>query len=283
VFTGWSGDASCPYIHPLDGDTSCIATFETLPAGATTIDAAVLPYARAVSIGVTATAYASIINSGDSIATGCSIALPGGIPANFGFQATNAVNSAIGTPDTPVDIAPGATQGFVFATTPHGAMRATEIAPVFDCANTAPAPSHTGLNTFILSAASTAPPDLLAVGVTQSGDGVVRLPGRDGTGFFAVAAVNIGSGGTVTASADDGGRGLPLSLRVCETNAQGEWIACGNSLTRTLATDETAYYTVLVTGNSQRVAFDPAANRLFLRLQTAGVTVGATNVAVTTP
>ncbi|WP_147430959.1 hypothetical protein [Thiocapsa rosea] len=283
VFTGWSGDASCPYIHSLNGDTRCVATFETLPVGATTIHAAVLPYARAVGIGETATAFASVINSGDSIASGCSIALPGGIPASFGFQATNALNIATGTPDTPMDIAPGATQGFVFALTPHGALRAIEIAPVFDCTNTAPAPSHTGLNTFILSAASTAPPDLLAVGVTPSGDGVVRLPSRDGTGFFAVAAVNIGSGGTVTASADDGGRGLPLSLRVCETDAQGEWIACGNSLTRSLARDETAYYTVLVSGSGQRVAFDPATNRLFLRLQTAGVTVGATNVAVTTP
>lgn len=257
--------------------------YETLPAGATTIHAAVLPYARAVSIGVTATAYTSVINSGDAIATGCSIALPGGIPASFGFQATNAVNSANGTPDTPVDIAPGATQGFVFAMTPLGAMRATEIAPVFDCANTAPAPSHSGLNTFIFSAESTAPPDLVAVGVTPSGDGVVRLPGRDGTGFFAVAAVNIGSGGTIAASADDGGRGLPLSLRVCETNVQGEWIVCGNNLTRTLAADQTVYYTVLVTGTGQPITFDPAANRLFLRLQTAGVTVGATNVAVTTP
>ncbi|WP_296807961.1 hypothetical protein [Thiocapsa sp.] len=283
VFTGWSGDASCPYLHPLDQDASCVATFETLPVGATTINAAVLPYARAIGIGETATAYASVINSGDSIATGCSIALPGGIPASFGYQATNTGNTATGTPDTPVDIAPGATQGFVFAITPYGALRATEIAPVFDCANTAPASSYAGLNTFILSASSNTPPDLLAVGATPSGDGVVRLPGREGTGFFAVAAINIGSPGTVTASVDDGGRGLPLSLRVCETDAQGEWIACGNSLTRTIATDETAYYTVLVTGNGQRVAFDPAANRLFLRLQTAGVTVGATNVAVTTP
>ena len=283
VFTGWSGDPSCPYLSPLDGETSCIATFEPLPAGATTIHAAVLPFARAVSLGESATAYASVINSGDSIATGCSIALPGGLPASFGYQTTNAANTATGTPDTPVDIAPGATQGFVFAITPQGAMRATEIAPVFDCANTAPAPSHAGLNTFILSAASTAPPDLVAIGVTPSGDGVVRIPGRDGIGFFAVAAVNIGSGGTITASADDGGRDLPLSIRVCETNAGGEWIACGDSLTRTFAPDETVYYTVLVSGTGRRVAFDPAANRLFLRLQAAGMTVGATNVAVTTP
>ena len=283
VWTGWSGDPSCPYLHSLEGDTDCVANFESLPGGETRIEAAVLPYARAVGIGETATAYASLINSGDKTANGCSIALPGGFPATFTYQTTDSENVLIGTPDTPAEIAPGATQGFVFGIAPSRALAATEIAPVFDCTNTVPAFSHAGLNTFILSAATTAPPDLLAVGVTPSGDGVVRLPSRDGTGFFAAAAVNIGSAGTVNVSADDGGRGLPLSLRVCETNAQGEWIVCGNNLTRTLAAGQTVYYTVLVTGTGQPVAFDPAMSRLFLRMQTAGVTVGATNVAVTTP
>jgi hypothetical protein len=283
VWTGWSGDPSCPYLYSLEGDADCIATFALLPGGESRIEAAVLPYARAVGIGETATSYASLINSGDKTANGCSIALPGGLPATFTYQTTDSDNALTGTPDTPVAIPPGATQGFVFGIIPSRALAATEIAPVFDCTNTAPAFSHAGLNTFILSAATIATPDLLAVGVTPSGDGVVRLPSRDGTGFFAAAAVNIGSAGTVNVSADDGGRGLPLSIRVCETNAGGEWIACGNSLTRTLVTDETVYYTVLVSGTGQRVAFDPAANRLFLRLQAAGITVGATNVAVTTP
>ncbi len=283
VWTGWSGDPSCPYLYPLEGDNDCVAAFESSPGGETRIEAAVLPYARAVGIGETATAFASLINSGDATATGCSIALPGGLPATFTYQTTDSGNALIGTPDTPVEIPPGATQGFVFGITPSRALAATEIPLVFDCTNTAPAFSRAGLNTFILSAAATAPPDLLAVGVTPSGDGVVRLPSRNGTGFFATAAVNIGSAGTVTASADDGGHGLPLGLRICETNAAGDWQVCGSSLTRTLAADQTVYYTVLVTGTGQPVTFDPAMNRLFLRLQAAGVNVGATNVAVTAP
>ncbi len=195
------------------------------------LNSAVLPYARAVAIGDTATAFASVINSGNATATDCSIALPGGLPASFSYQTTNAANALIGIPNSPIDIAPGVTQGFVFGITPSQAMAATEIPLVFDCANTSPAPSHAGLNTFILSAAASAPPDLLAIGATPSGDGVVRLPDRNGTGFFATAAVNIGSAGSITVSADDGGRGLPLSLRVCETTPAGEWIVCGNNLT----------------------------------------------------
>ncbi|EGV20047.1 hypothetical protein [Thiocapsa marina] len=283
VLIGWSGDPSCPYIHPLEGATDCVATFASLPSGETRIEAAVLPYARAVGIGETATAFASLINSGDATATGCSIALPGGLPATFTYQTTDSGNALIGMPDTPVDIPRGGTQGFVFGITPSQALAATEIAPVFDCTNTAPAFSHAGLNTFILSAAATAPPDLLAVGVTPSGDGVVRLPSRDGTGFFATAAVNIGSAGTVRVGVDDGGRALALALRVCETDAAGTWLVCGDSLSRTIGADQTVYYTVLASGNGQPIAFDPAINRLFLRFEANGTTVGATNVAVATP
>ena len=258
---------------------SCLPTIDT---GTQTI-AAILPYARAIPIGNTATAFASVINSGHATATGCSIALPAGIPATFSYQTTDAANALIGALNTPVDIAPGATQGFVFGITPSQAMAATEIPLVFDCANTAPAPSNPGLNTFILSASASAPPDLLAIGATPSGDGVVRLPSRNATGFFATAAVNIGSIGALTVSADDGGRGLALNLRVCETNARGDWLVCGNHLTRDVGAGQTLYYTVLASGNGQPIAFDPANNRLFLRFAANGTTVGATNVAVTAP
>ncbi len=248
----------------------------------TRMNAAVLPYARAVAHGETATAFASVINSGNVTATGCSIGLPDRIPADFNYQTTNVSNALIGSPNTPVDIPPGATQNFVFGITPTGDLRATEIALVIDCNNTPWAASRAGLNTFILSAAASRPPDLLAIGVTPSGDGAVRLPSHDATGVFVAAAVNIGSAGTVTVSADDGGRGLPVNLVVCETNAGGTWLACDNSLTRAVDAGQTVYYTVVVTGTGSPIAFDPATNRLFLRFVANGATVGATNVAVAT-
>jgi hypothetical protein len=134
----------------------------------------------------------------------------------------------------------------------------------------------------ILTAGEPPLPDLLAIGATPSGDGVVRLPGVAGISVFATAAINIGDAGTVEVSADDAGRGLPLTLSVCETDDTGHWLACDSILPREVAAGEILYYTVVVTATGQPIAFDPALNRLFLRFTANGTTVGATNVAVTT-
>ena len=247
------------------------------------LQAAVLPYARAIALGQPATAFASVINQGNVSGLDCGLALPAGIDAAFTYQTTDASNLLTGMPDTPVKISAGATQGFVFGITPNGPLTGVEIAPRFDCANSEPALVYSGVNTLILSALAVTPPDLLAIGVTPSLDGVVRLPSPTGTGFFAAAAINLGSAGTITVSADDGGLGLPLSLVLCETTASGNWLACGSSLTRTVGTGQTVYYSVFLTATGQPIAFDPSINRLFLRFRAGDMTVGATNVAVATP
>ncbi len=248
------------------------------------LQAAVLPYARAIAVGQPATAFASIINSGNVSGLDCGLALPAGIAANFIYQTTDASNLLTGTPDTPVRIPPGATQGFVFGITPTVPLTNVEIAPIFDCANSEPAPVYAGVNTLILSAFAEPPPDLLAIGVTPSQDGIVHIDPSSGVGFFAAAAVNIGNTGTIKVQADDGDFALPLTLEVCETNSIGQRIgSCASSLTRTVNADETVFYTVNVFAHEGAyIPFDPALNRLFLRFMEGGTSVGATNVAVTT-
>ncbi len=242
---------------------------------------AVLPYARAVQVNTQASAFTNLNNAGNVAGQNCFPSLPANFPATFTYQTTNPSNQLVGTPNTPVDVPPGATQNFVVGIIPTSLLN-TEIPLVLKCSNAPSATNYKGVNTFILSAATSTPPDLIAIGATPSNDGVVRLATNTATGLFATAAVNIGSGSTITASADDGGRGLPLNLQVCETDSAGTWLACGNNLTRTVGTNQTVYYTVLVTGQGQPIAFDPANSRLFLRFIANGITVGATNVAVMT-
>jgi hypothetical protein len=252
-------------------------------ATSTSIVAAVLPYARSVQIGEQASAFATIINSGTATAQGCSTALPASVPGTFIYQTTNSANQLTGTPNTPANIGAGQQQNFVFGITPSSTISSDEIAMIFGCANSASAQSIPGVNTFILSAAATPTPDLVAIGVTPSGDGIVHIPGNTGTGFFVAAAINIGVSGTITASADEASEGLPLTLQICQTNPSGTCVTpLGSSTTTTVSSNSTVTYTVFVTG-SGAISANPATNRLFLRLKdSSNVLRGATNVAVQT-
>jgi hypothetical protein len=76
--------------------------------------AAVLPSSRSVQVNTPAAAFATVINTGQAMATSCSIAPLTNVPATFIYQTTDpATNQVIGFPNTPADIAAGAAQSFV--------------------------------------------------------------------------------------------------------------------------------------------------------------------------
>jgi hypothetical protein len=206
-----------------------------------------------------------------------------GTPGVFQYQTTDSNNDLTGSVNAPVDIPNNAIQNFVFAFTSSQTLSGAEIALVFDCENTAPAQTAVGVNTFLLSASNSPSPDLVAIGETPSHDGIVRIPSTSGTSFFVAAAINIGAAGTITATADDGGRGLPLSMTICQTNpSTGQCLSPpAASTTTTVASNQTVTYSVFVQA-SGNVAFDPALNRLFLRLKEGAATRGATHNAVCT-
>ena len=194
--------------------------------------AAVLPSSRSVQVGTAATAFATIINLSSGVATGCSLAAGTSVPATFTYQTTNpATNQLTGTVNTPTNVAAGASQSFVFAFTPTAAIAPTDVILNFACANAGPAPSNSGLNTLLLSASTTPIPDVVALGATLTSDGIVNVPGATGTGVFAVATVNVGASGVITASADTGGVPLPVTLSLCQTDPTtgqqyfAEWLA----------------------------------------------------------
>ena len=94
----------------------------------------------------------------------------------------------------------------------------------FVCDNAGPAPAVLGVNSLLISAEHQPTPDIVAMAVTASGDGVLTLD--DGLGSFAVATVNLGSPGQIAVSADTGASGLPLLVTVCQTRPEsGECVA----------------------------------------------------------
>ena len=215
-------------------------------------------------------------------ATACGLELLTNLPATFSYQTTNpATNQVTGSPNTPVDIAQGVAQSYVFALTPNAPIAPTEVQFSFDCANTNPAPNNVGLNTLLLSASATPAPDMLALAATQNNDGIVTLAS---TGVFAVATANVGTSGSVTVSADTGNALLPLTISLCQTDpATSECISpIGPGVTTQINANATPTFGIFVQSHGP-MAFDPAANRIFVRFKDGGgVTRGSTSVAVRT-
>ena len=245
--------------------------------------AALLPSSRSVQVGAPATVFATIINTGQGIAAGCSITPLTSVPASFVYQTTNPANNQVtGFPNALANIAAGAAQSFVFAMTPTAPIAPTDVQFSFDCANTESAPINTGLNTLLLSASNTPVLDIVALAATTTNDGIVNISGTNGTGAFAVATANVGTSGSITASADTGNTTLPVNISMCQTNpANGQCIsAIGSSVTTSINANATPTFGVFVQGNSN-VPFDPAANRIFVRFKDSGaITRGSTSVAV---
>jgi hypothetical protein len=140
------------------------------------------------------------------------------------------------------------------------------------------------VNTLLLSSSFSAIPDIVALALTLTGDGIVRVPGSNGANAFAVASVNVGTGASITVSADTGGVNIPVSLFVCQTNpSNGTCLSPPEaSVNLQIAANATPTFTVFVNANGG-IAFDPATNRIYVRFKDDGdVTRGSTSVAVTT-
>ncbi len=254
--------------------------------GGAAIFSSVLPSSRSVQVGTTATFFATIVNGGSTDATDCSIAPSTGVDADFFYQETDpASNALVGSRDTPVDIAAGAFQTFLFAYSPNSAFGPSDLALSFDCADTDPAPVTTGLNTVLLSGTSTATPDVVALAATISGDGIVTA---NPSSVFSVASVNVGADGIIEVSADTGSVSLPVDIALCETDpGTGACInptsPSTNPVSTTILSGDTPTFGVFVTATGD-IAFDPGVNRIFVRFADGGgVTRGSTSVAVRTP
>jgi hypothetical protein len=163
---------------------------------------------------------------------------------------------------------------------PTAPLPPTEVQLRFDCANSPPAPTVTGVNTLLLSASTAPVADVVAIAVGSPPGSVVVDAGHQGA--FAVTAVNLGASDTLTVSVDTGAVSLPLDLTLCQTTIATA--ACLNppvpSVTIPMAAGTGTGLAVFVTATG-RVRSDAATNRIFVRFKDGkGVIRGSTSVAV---
>lgn len=253
--------------------------------------AAVLPSSRSVQTGATATAFASVINTGTQSATGCAIAPSTSVPATFVYRQTNpATNQPIGNNNTPATIAPGAVQTFVLSFTPTAVFASTDIQFNISCTGGAPAPVYPGVNTFLLSSSATAPPDIITIAATLTNDGVTVVPGTtaNAAGIMTVAALNLGPAATLTVRPRILDAGIPVTATVCEVNTSTA--AClapasasvQSAVARAAAGQGFSGYTVFVKATGA-VAFHPESFRVALEfVDSTNIVRGATSTAVLT-
>ncbi|MEE2525471.1 M12 family metallo-peptidase [Hyphobacterium sp. HN65] len=276
-----------------------VASFQAEAPG---LVSSVLPVTRSVQNGTAATAFAAVINPNGtgSTATGCRLRLGGASGAQFSYQTTTPANALSGTANTPVDIAEGGTQNFVFSVTSAtdysdnvglgaqpSANNETNLFIEAYCDNRRSAEYILGLNTLTFTSNATAPTDIIALAATlPANPGYVVVPTTGGqTGVFSVAISNVGVTGDVTVTADTGSRTLAVNtITMCQTDPGTGACTDGLETTKTLnvPANGTATFGIFVAGNGSAIANDPANNRVFVRFAAGGQPVGATSVAVRT-
>jgi YVTN family beta-propeller protein len=247
--------------------------------------ASILPGGRSVQTGTTATVFATMLNSGATALTGCSIALPASAPSglSLSYQTTDPTTNALtGEPNTPVDIAGNSGfQTFVLSFDSAAALSAQALPLVFDCDGVLRVSPIPGVNTVDLIFSTTPLADIVALAATATNDGTVHL--SSDIGAFAVAAVNVGITDNLTVTADTGDATLPVTTTLCQTTSAGQCLAPpAATVPISFAANATPTFSIFVSATAP-VAFAPGTSRIFVRFVDAGtVSHGSTSVAVTT-
>lgn len=259
----------------------------TLPVGPTTLYSSVLPGARSSSMnGAVVTTFASVINAGTNRDENCSIVSDPPRPAALAimhYHLTDANNVPVGAQDQKFAINPGQTISTVVEFQPAGPSGVQEIFPDFVCDHSS-TDKIAGVNTMWLNVDAFPGADILSIGATPSGDGIITVP-QNGISFMSVSAVNIGVGGaSAQVEPDTNNVNLPLQLSICETDSLGACLApLADKVTSTFTTDgEVHFYGVFVTDlGGSTIPLDPANKRVFLRFKGPGTYYSVTSAAVT--
>jgi hypothetical protein len=211
--------------------------------------------------------------------------LPNSFPSGLSllYQPLTPTGQLTGQPDQPVSIAANSGQGFLLAFQSSSPVNAVSQPLIISCSGTSAAPDVVGLDVPGIAFSTTPVPDVVALAATASNNGIVSTPVGTGAAF-AVATIDVGAAGSLTASVGTEGIQLPLALAVCESNSStGACMAApASSVAVTFTAGGTPTFSVFLTPTAP-ISFAPASSRVFLNfLDTNGVSHGSTSVAVET-
>jgi len=258
------------------------------PAPGARLAAAVLPSSRSVQAGSPITAFATVLNPSDVEASGCWISPAIPFSGSFEYRETNpASNAIIGNTNELFDIAPGGARSFLLSMTPDIRSEADSYDMLlrYKCDNSDAANSVSGVNSILLSFGSQPVPDLIAIAITPSGDGILRIADENSAAAFATAVSNVGAAGILTVRPQGVGTATTLRLRICETDTgTGACLApATETISRAFGANETASFAVFGRAQGEAVVFAPATSRIRVVAEDAtSVIRGSTSVAVRT-
>ncbi len=269
-----------------------IAKFRSGGPSTTTLLSALLPGSRSIETGHAATFFMTLLNTGSAPATNCVVEDFQAVNATdtvpnetLTWQTTDPVtNRPTGTVEQPFSIPAGGSQSLIVSTTvTQPASQALALPAV--CDNADPPTLILGVNSIFLTADTRPVPDVIALTATAAGNGIVSAP-TGGAGAFAVATIDIGTSGTIVASADTGSVVLPVTLTLCETvPATGQCKSPPTAaVTHTYTTNDTPTFSVFAAATGP-ITFSPATSRIFVRFTDAsgGILRGSTSVAIKSP
>jgi len=258
------------------------------PDAGARLAAAVLPGSRSVQAGQVATVFATVLNPSTVTASGCWIAPAVPIDAVFDYRETNpATNAVTGTRNALFDIPPSGSRSFVISVTPasNSVANSLDLELHYKCDNSDAANIVSGVNTLLMSFGPQPVPDLIAIAITPSGDGILRIADENSAAAFATAVSNVGAAGTLTIRPQGVGTATTLRLRICETDTgTGACLApATETISRAFGANETASFAVFGRAQGQAVVFAPATSRIRVVAEDAtSVIRGLTSVAVRT-
>ena len=275
-FVGGDYQLNATYLLPESGGP---------PSGVPFLVSSILPTSRSVEVGAGATAYATVLNAGLGAAESCTLTLGSEIPGTLTSWETNpGTNAVIGPANPAVSIPVGGAATWAFLIVVEEELPPTDVELIFDCENSAPASIYPGINTLLLSASSTPTPDVVALALTATGDGVLAIDGSAGSGAFVTASINVGSAGAVDVTARASDVNLPVDITICQSNpATAVCLSPPSAVASlTIGPGETPTFSIFATARGN-ISLDPANSRVYVEFRDAGGAIrGSTSVAVQT-